>query len=158
MPDWQDELEALLSQLHVSLEADPLPPPPSTSDANISPPASAQDGHATGEAGWDPRTASEELPADGDEVSAVRSEVEATIHRVIAMARAGRLPRELRDDVVFVLEALTRPAPRGQRKSRTGPRARATELEWQLASAAAVLRFCRIVLRLTNELTRDAEC
>jgi hypothetical protein len=84
---------------------------------------------------------------DGDEVSAVRREIEATLARVVDLARAGLLDPALRDDVVFVLQALTRPRPRGLRaRDRT---------EWQLASAAAVLHFCRVVLRLTQTLATE---
>src|SRR5262249_15194689 len=101
----------------------------------------------------------EVAPREGDEVSAVRREIEATVQQVMALVRAGRMEPALRDDVILVLDALTRPRPgkpasgRARPRRISGPDDSATE--WQLASAAAILRFCRIVLRLTNALARD---
>jgi hypothetical protein len=157
MPDWQTELETLLSQLHVSLDgvastarSDVYETPPMPSAAHA-----ADDAQA--ERTWELEAlATEEAPADDDGVSAVRSELEATVQRVIALARAGRLDSALRDDVVFVLQALTRPTPRVPTVPRRA-RGDDADAEWHLASAAAVLRFCRIVLRLTHVLTREAD-
>lgn len=161
MPDWQGELESLLATLNVSLEG-------------VSPDASDGRMLLEGPLGFpgdeEPRGAAEALvddeplvevaPREGDEVSAVRREIEATVAQVVALVRAGRLEPALRDDVIFVLDALTRPRPGGRSRSTRpaspgGPDDSATE--WQLASAAAILRFCRIVLRLTNTLGRDDE-
>lgn len=162
MPGWQSELETLLSQLHVSLE-----PGRQQSSPSAHGPASLDgerdtvvpDDSTDATIPWDLDTQPvDDLPADGDEVSAVSREIEATVRRVISMARAGQMEGALRDDVVFVLQALTRPIPydksgnkRHRRKSDEASQ------EWQLASAAAVLRFCRIVLRLTAALTRDVD-
>ena len=169
MPDWQGELESLLATLNVSLEV-----PTAGSDvqqdagAQVSATFSADAEHARQ---WDHLAPSdppsetsdttepmlEVVPVDGEEISAVRSEIEATLREVLTMAQAGRMDRALRDDVVFVLEALTRPRPGRQPTMRklAGPDDSSTE--WNLASAAAVLRFCRIVLRLTSTLARDDE-
>lgn len=166
MADWQVELETLLSELHVTLDRSTLGgEAPSQvagrglrrlsgetlDDTNV-------EAETDGDIPWElgPLTA-EEPPADDDEVSAVRSEIEATVAQVIALARAGRIDHDLRDDIVFVLQALTRPHPS------TPPHLVALEMrddarqEWQLASAAAVLRFCRIVLRLTHALASDTD-
>lgn len=166
MPGWQSELEALLSQLHVSLESGRLPsqttrapraPAPSDSSGN----ALDEDAIESDADGYLPldldALPSDEVPADGEEVHAVSSEIEATVRRVIAMARAGQMETSLRDDVVFVLQALTRPSPYDKPGKRSRGKAEETYQEWQLASAAAVLRFCRIVLRLTDALAREAE-
>jgi hypothetical protein len=134
MPDWQSELETLLSQLHVTLdqsleflpELDPL----------------LQDD-----------------PVDeGDEVSAVRSEIEATVARVMALADDGCIESTLRDDVIFVLQALTRPVPQRILARATSKQQEDARQDWQLTSAAAVLRFCRIVLTLTQALSSEAGC
>ena len=134
MPDWQSELETLLSQLHVTLdqsleflpELDPL----------------LQDD-----------------PVDeGDEVSAVRSEIEATVARVMALADDGCIESTLRDDVIFVLQALTRPVPQKILARATSKQQEDARQDWQLTSAAAVLRFCRIVLTLTQALSSEAGC
>jgi len=163
MADWQAELESLLSQLHVSLDgaADASTHAAPTAGADGAVPAAlpAAMDEADGDIPWTlgPLTA-EELPADGEEVSAVRDEIAATVRQVVHLARTGRMESALRDDVAFVLQALTRPRP--VVSTRRANRARETEAqqEWQLATAAAVLRFCRLVLRLTNALSSEAEC
>lgn len=160
MPGWQSELEALLSQLHVSLDQGRLPSqsarPPTPQDAKLKAddPNDSMDTYIPWELG---ALTAEDAPADGDEVHAVRSELEATVRRVVTMARLGQMESTLRDDVVFVLQALTRPHPYEKAtKRRRGGLDEASQ-EWQLASAAAVLRFCRIVLRLTDALAREVE-
>lgn len=155
MPHWQEELDALLAQLRVSLD-DPFP---SDDDA----PTLARD---AGDQGNDAASAiarglalpadGEELPSENEEVSAVRSEIEATLDRVLALAHAGRMDDDMRDDVIFVLQALIRPHP-GATVVARGEEAAEARDEWQLDSAAAVLRFCRMVVRLTNALAADPE-
>jgi hypothetical protein len=143
MPDWESELSELLGALDVLPEQAPLldeqvsvdqirptgrgsAPRPDIDEREL-PPLSGQSGDS--------------LPFDGDEVSAVRREMEATLARVAYLARIGRLDRSLRDDVVFVLQALTRPHPTALAASE--------RQEWHLGNAAAVLHFCRVVMRLT---------
>ena len=160
MPDWQGELESLLATLNVSLEE----PSAGLEDGTTFPRGAANgemeptEGHQTGlpveKATDTAEIVLDVVPVDGEEISAVQSEIEATLRDVLLLVRAGRMDRELRDDVVFVLEALTRPRP-GRRAKVAGPDDSSTE--WNLASAAAVLRFCRIVLRLTNSLARGEE-
>src|SRR5215469_12256316 len=94
MPGWQSELEALLSQLHVSLEPGRLPaqppgvrPPASTRGALDAEAHAAEDGAEGTDAllPWDlDALPPEDLPADGDEVNAVSREIEATVRRVIS--------------------------------------------------------------------------
>lgn len=159
MPGWQSELEALLSQLHVSLDQGRLPsqaarsPTPQDAKPEAGDPNDSMDRYIPWELG---ALTAEDAPADGDEVHAVRSELEATVRRVVTMARLGQMESTLRDDVVFVLQALTRPHPYEKATKRRGKSDEASQ-EWQLASAAAVLRFCRIVLRLTDALAREVE-
>ena len=170
MADWQAELETLLSELHVTLDRD-------TSSREVAPHVDTRglrrlmeedgvaegsldegDAEPDGDIPWElgPLTA-EELPAEDDEVSAVRSEIEATVGQVIALARAGRIDQDLRDDIVFVLQALTRPHPYTPSPELELARHDDARQEWQLASAAAVLRFCRIVSRLTHALSLDSD-
>ena len=155
MPDWRVELNTLLSQLHVTLDRGMV-----TERQGWEGSPAPTDDRALDEADTDipwelGALAAEETPAEGEEVSAVRGEIEATVQRVIAMTQAGQLEPSLRDDIVFVLQALTRPRPsRGARRSEaTSPDD--SSQEWQLASAAAVLHFCRIVLRLAQALAPD---
>jgi hypothetical protein len=153
MAEWQAELEILLSHLHVSLE------PEAVAGRNDAAVRRIAEGGAVDDAGLvlpreDDAVASDVVPVDGDEVTAVRSEIEATLRRVVALTQDGKLDPHVRDDVIFVLRALTRPQPRGSRP-RTGPGDSSSE--WQLASAAAVLHFCRIVLRLTQAVAAEPE-
>ena len=172
MPDWRSELETLLSQLHVSLDSPYGAEQPRMDAATTGNPGKAskaerkkprrQAAPATdteSDIPWELGPLVAEDPVeDGAEVSAVRSEIEATIARVVNLAETGCIEGSLRDDVIFVLQALTRPAPR-----RLLPRASAkaqeeARQEWQLTSVAAVLRFCRIVLALTQALSSEAGC
>lgn len=146
MADWRDELEMLLARLHVAFEGEPTPP--AAHDAAQQPIHTAT---APTPATSRPHIA--ERATDGvedDEVSAVRTEMEATVSRMVALMRAGKVDRVLRDDVIYVLQALTRPQP----QSLIGL-GRADAQDWNLASAAAVLHFCRIVLRLTQPMAAD---
>jgi hypothetical protein len=139
MPDWQTELAALLKTLDVDAEF--TPPPSAGTGSSVLRSLEGVDGPAASELLLDSG------PLDGDEVAAVRGEIEATLARVIHLTNVGKLDRAVRDDVVFVLQALTRPRPgslRGKAKD-----------EWQLASAAAVLHFCRVVMRLTRTLSPE---
>lgn len=174
MPDWQTELQILLSQLDVTLDAPshdasgnsprrtaaPAPDlktPARQAPPRETPPAADRDGES--DIPWElGALTAEEVPVDGDEVSAVRREVEATVGEVVALAHAGRMQPALRDDVLYVLQALTRPQPPTRApKGRVALRRDDASQEWQLTSAAAVLRFCRIVLSLTHELAVNAE-
>lgn len=160
MPGWQSELEALLSQLHVSLDQGRSPSQSARPSAPLGAkpeadnPGDSMDTSIPWELG---ALTAEEAPADGDEVHAVRSEIEATVRRVVTMARMGQMESALRDDVIFVLQALTRPHPNEKPTKRRRGKSDEASQEWQLASAAAVLRFCRIVLRLTDALAREVE-
>ncbi len=136
MANWQDELESLLASFDVTLEA----------------PSSEQ---------WRAEDALDvyllthpdqgEPVAEHDvEVIAVRSEVEATVRQVVGLVRSGAIDSALREDVAFVLRALARPESGGVREAGCAPSA----VEWDIESAAAVLRFCRIVLRLAQAQRR----
>jgi hypothetical protein len=135
MPHWEDELRTLLASLGVSLEdvhedtPAPVDPDEIPTDSMVRALEAQQqeDGQSD----------------DGDEFSMVNREMEATVREVARLASAGRLEPALRDDVLHVLRALTRTAPPGIDAE-----------DWRYTSAAAILHFCRIVLRLANELTR----
>lgn len=154
MPHWQEELDALLANLRVSLD-DPFAPDDGTPAFTLTsaPGSDLAEGIARDLA---LPTDGEEPPDENEEVSAIRSEIEATLGRVLALARAGRMDGDMRDDVIFVLQALTRPHP-GATVAASGEDAAEARDEWQLGSAAAVLRFCRMVVRLTNALAADPE-
>lgn len=152
MPDWQSELDVLLSQLHVSLDREDGGDVPHAREDHAEP-AADDDPDASGS--WSlGALATDEAPRDGDEVSAVRSEIAATVGQVVALVQAGRIEPAFRDDVIFVLQALIRPQPPVADWSARADDGEDTPVEWHLASAAAILRFCRIVLRLTHALSR----
>lgn len=153
MADWQGELRALLASLDVSLDPDP-----SVSNGRTRHNVADNPERANGRSG-DQDVAldadgvnPDELAPEGIEVSAVRSEMEATLEHVMALVQSGRMERTLRDDVVYVLRALTRPGPEKLLPKAARQAARESAQEWNLASAAAVLHFCRIVLRLTQAI------
>jgi hypothetical protein len=156
MLDWEAELTTLLRELGVLLEEDEpaagltaLAPAPAAAPQSLPAVESAGAGTLDGDVALPLDLPEDQPPAEGDEISAVRREIEATLARVVSLTRAGLLEPALRDDVVFVLQALTRPRPAALR-----PRERT---EWQLASAAAVLHFCRVVLRLTHALAPEVD-
>lgn len=135
---WQDELESLLASFGVSLEAPAL---------DRSRAEDSLDGYLLVEP-----EQSEPSVEHGVEVIAVQSEVEATVRQVVSLVRSGSIDSALREDVAYVLRALTRPAAVTSGDSEAGYAA--SGAEWNIESAAAVLRFCRIVLRLAQAQRR----
>jgi hypothetical protein len=138
MANWQDELETLLTSFGVILEPSALEPThaeDSLSDYLLTQPDQ-----------------SEPLIEHGVEVIAVQTEVEAMVRQVVALVRSGSIDGSLREDVAFVLRALVRP---DGVTTDSGEAGRAISgAEWNIESAAAVLRFCRIVLRLAQAQRR----
>jgi hypothetical protein len=161
MPDWRSELDHLLTQLDdpdehsgATRDARRRAATDETAATDTTDSMSAADIGLPWELG---ALAAEDIPPDGDEVVAVRREIESTIRRLAALARDGEVEPVLRDDVIFVLQALTRSQPPARTWTSTDSGADDEHNEWHLASAAAILRFCRIVQRLTNVLTDELE-
>jgi hypothetical protein len=138
MANWQDELESLLASFGVSLEASTL---------DQSRPDDSLDRYLLAQP-----EQSEPPVEHGVEVIAVQSEVEATVRQVVSLVRSGSIDSALREDVAFVLRALTRPDIAPSNTSEIG--CAGSGAEWNIESAAAVLRFCRIVLRLAQAQRR----
>jgi hypothetical protein len=138
MANWQDELESLLTSFGVVLEPPALELPHADDSLNnylLTQPDQ-----------------SEPLIEHGVEVIAVQTEVEAMVRQVVALVRSGSIDSSLREDVAFVLRALVRP---DGATNDSGAAGRAISgAEWSIESAAAVLRFCRIVLRLAQAQRR----
>ncbi len=161
MPDWRLELENLLTQLQVTIDHSRGTELPRLSGLPSKTPVDRKSslGEAESDIPWELGPLIAEEPVDdGDEVSAVRSEIEATVSRVIALAERGYLESALRDDVIFILQALTRPVPHKVLSKATGKQQDEARQEYQLTSAAAALRFCRLVLTLTQALSSEAGC
>jgi hypothetical protein len=145
MSNWEHELETLLSRLGVRWES--LPPnEPGTDRADVDLAHAADvDGLIAADLENDDWETLEE--DDLDQVSVVRREMQATVARVTRMVRSGRLDSAIKDDVLLVLRALCRSQPQ--------PDEGESEEDAQLATAAAILHFCRIVLRLTHALAQQ---
>ena len=149
MADWQGQLADLLASLNVSL--DPNESVPRAIDLRSE---SFSRMPIPTEETLQPGVSAEDVPVEGVEVSAVRSEIEFIVGRVVELERAGVIDRVLRDDVIYVLQALTRPAPPTPRPTLLRRR-HDSDQEWDLASAAAVLRFCRLIQRQFPFLTDE---
>ena len=142
MSNWELELETLLNRLGVRWES--LPPNEPGADGDLSDPAEV-DGLVDADLGDEDWEALED--DDLDQVSVVRREMQATVGRVTRMVRIGQLDSAIRDDVLLVLRALCRSHPQ--------PDEGESEEDAQLATAAAILHFCRIVLRMTHALAQQ---
>ncbi len=140
MPHWEDELRTLLESLGVVLEDGQVP---SRRDVNSLPDSDEIPSDSMVRE-WE-RQQDDAATDTDDEFTMINREMEATVQEVSRLVRSGRMEPALRDDVVHVLRALTRAVP---------PSAPDAE-EWRYTSAAAVLHFCRLVLRLAHALARQ---
>ncbi len=145
MSNWEHELETLLSRLGVRSESSP--PHESGSDATETDFADPAELAALKDADVEDEDWDGLEDDDLDQLGVVRREMQATVGRVARMVYAGRLDSAIKDDVLFVLRALCRAQPQ--------PDEGESEEDAQLAAAAAILHFCRIVLRLTHALAQQ---
>ena len=81
------------------------------------------------------------------DLSLIRREIDSIVHQVIHLMQRGDLDKSLKEDVMVVLRAL-------RRRSAVTQQA-ATGDEAYLESAAAMLHFCRLVLRLSETAIED---
>ena len=93
-----------------------------------------------------------EIEAEDEEVwmsdlTAMRREIDSIVRQVIHLMQRGDLDPSLKEDVMVVLRAL-------RRRSAVTQQA-ATSDEAYLESAAAMLHFCRLVLRLSETAIDD---
>ena len=94
----------------------------------------------------------QEIEAEDDEVwmsdlSMMRREIDSIVRQVIHLMQRGDLDSSLKEDVMVVLRAL-------RRRSAVTQQA-ATGDEAYLEAAAAMLHFCRLVLRLSETAIDD---
>jgi hypothetical protein len=146
MAGWEQELAELLRELGVTLEEPDsqthLHPThrPMQSDVRrrTEPPEALL---------WD-----EEAPDDLEEawlaeLRLMRREVDSIVAQVIRLMQRGDLDQSLKEDVMVVLRALRRRASSSQQA--------VTSDEAYLEFAAAMLHFCRLVLRLSETAIED---
>ena len=81
------------------------------------------------------------------DLAAMRREIDSIVRQVIQLMQRGDLDPSLKEDVMVVLRAL-------RRRSAVTQQA-ATGDEAYLESAAAMLHFCRLVLRLSETAIDD---
>jgi len=153
MADWHAELETLLSQLQVVLD---MPSRLGESSFEDYADREADSPGNTGPLDF-PVAAFETQLTDDVEVQAVKSEIEATLEHVIQLSRCGVVDTTFRDDVVFVLQALTRAYPVDLNGVHNTSATDDARHDWQLEGAAAALRFCRVVLRMLQQSDPPAE-
>lgn len=81
------------------------------------------------------------------DLSLMRREVDSIVSQVIRLMQRGDLDKSLKEDVMVVLRALRRRAAVTQQAAASD--------EAYLEFAAAMLHFCRIVLRLSEPAAED---
>ncbi len=81
------------------------------------------------------------------DLSMMHREIDSIVRQVIHLMQRGDLDKSLKEDVMVVLRALRRRATVTQQA--------ATGDEAYLESAAAMLHFCRLVLRLSETAIED---
>jgi hypothetical protein len=143
MASWQDELAELLHELGVmseepgarsrSIRNTPFELEPSVENFILEHIASV---------------AEEDAEAWLADLDTMRREVDSIVRQVIRLIQHGDLEPSLKEDVLIVLRALRRRA--------TATRQAGFSEEAYIESAAAMLHFCRIILRL-SETTIEEE-
>src|SRR5258708_12215372 len=112
MVQWQSELESLLSQLHVTSATAARADDGVSHTRDTVPSEAVAHDDLDGSVPWElGALTTEDAPPDGVEVSAVRSEIEATIEQVMALVQSARVDGAFQADPFSVLRALTRPHP-----------------------------------------------
>lgn len=159
MAGWEEELAVLLRSLGVTQE-EPSTRPRSTRKRHgegMSHPSSharssAEDPFADA-AFLEDEDEDEEYEEEAwlADLNEMRREVDSIVNQVIQLMQRGDLDTSLKEDVLIVLRALRRRVP-----SVLAPQtiASASE-EAYLESAASMLHFCRLVLRLSEVASED---
>jgi hypothetical protein len=148
MGGWEQELAELLRELGVTQEEPKthLRTPGKLMHSDVKRREQAEDAIILG------NIRSGEVEAEGEEVwvsdlSLMRREIDSIVRQVIHLMQRGDLDKSLKEDVMVVLRAL-------RRRSAVTQQA-ATGDEAYLESAAAMLHFCRLVLRLSETAIED---
>ena len=146
MAGWEQELAELLRELGVTQEEPKthLRPPGKLMHSDVRRREQNADAIILGDLG--------DGEVDEDEVwvsdlNLMRREIDSIVQQVIQLMQRGDLDKSLKEDVMVVLRAL-------RRRSAVTQQA-ATGDEAYLESAAAMLHFCRLVLRLSETAIED---
>ena len=143
MASWQDELAELLRELGVTTEE------PRTHLRPVSNEMFAQEPSVENFILENiAAVAEEDAEAWLADLDTMRREVDSIVRQVIQLIQRGGLEQSLKEDVMIVLRALRRRA--------TATRQAGYSEEAYIESAAAMLHFCRIILRL-SETTIEEE-
>lgn len=145
MAGWQDELAELLRELGVTPEESRTSPrPQQPNQFALTPDIESIILEHIAEAAEDDRDAEEEWLEDLD---TMRREVDSIVRQVIQLIKRGDLEPSLKEDVMVVLRALRTRAMVTQQAS-------ASEIA-SIESNAAMLHFCRIILRLSETTVEE---
>jgi hypothetical protein len=148
MAGWEEELDTLLRGLGVRQEEPKTHLQPTRKQMHSDVTRRKQ---AAGDLMWDDGPADSEIQEDNDawlsDLSVMRREVDSIVSQVIRLMQRGDLDKSSKEDVMVVLRALRRQA--------TTTQTAITSDEAYLESAAAMLHFCRLVLRLSESAIED---
>lgn len=146
MAGWEQELAWLLRELGVTQEEPKTHPRPSNKLMR----SDVKRHGRTGDAIYlgdirDSQLEDEEVWIS--DLSMMRREIDSIVRQVVHLMQRGDLDKSLKEDVMVVLRAL--------RRRSTVTQQAATGDEAYLESAAAMLHFCRLVLRLSETAIED---
>ena len=164
MAGWEEELAVLLRNLGVTQEEPSTRHRPKRNrhgEGRLHPselsqtPFSLEDDPLADAAFFD----DEEDDEDDEEawltdLNEMRREVDSIVNQVIRLMQRGDLDKSLKEDVMVVLRALRHPTPPTSALPSPQQQA-ATSEEAYLESAASMLHFCRLVLRLSEVASED---
>jgi len=146
MAGWEQELAGLLRELGVTQEEPKTHLRPSNKliRSDIKRRRQAADAIFLGAVG-DSEVEDEEVWIS--DLHVMRREIDSIVRQVVHLMQRGDLDKSLKEDVMVVLRAL--------RRRSTVTQQAATGDEAYLESAAAMLHFCRLVLRLSETAIED---
>jgi hypothetical protein len=146
MAGWEQELAGLLRELGVTQEEPKthLRPSNKLMHSDVKRRGQAADAIFLGGIG-DSEVEDEEVWIS--DLSMMRREIDSIVRQVIHLMQRGDLDKSLKEDVMVVLRAL--------RRRSTVTQQAANGDEAYLESAAAMLHFCRLVLRLSETAIED---
>ncbi len=146
MASWEQELAELLRELGVTQEEHKTHqrPPGKLMHSDVKRREQAGDAIVLGDIRGGEADDEDVWVSD---LSLMRREIDSIVHQVIHLMQRGDLDKSLKEDVMVVLRAL-------RRRSAVTQQAAIGD-EAYLESAAAMLHFCRLVLRLSETAIED---